>query len=315
MKRSFLLLSIAALALMMIACKKEKGELKYDLKVLGVTDITRNSAILHGSFTGEGATEGAEHGFEVYGSFNGGYETKTFPVDGDGEFSLELTDLGTLSDYKYRAYAIIGGEKILVPAFAKEEPKSFRTFSYDGYTLYRNAVDLGTGVKWSTCNLDALYWYNPGFHYAWGETSTKTDYSEETYTYHDIPEGLVLPLDHDAANVKLGGTFRMPTEEEWRSLKDQCTWVWKTTDDGYSCSGYLVSGGSANIFLPAAGRRRGLDFSFKNSRGYYWTSSLSYYEHMEGVRNDGFFFGLAKDRINIDNTDRYVGFSIRPVCD
>ena len=36
---------------------------------------------------------------------------------------------------------------------------------------------------------------------------------------------------------------------------------------------------------------------------------------MEGVRNDGFFFGLDKDRINIDNADRYVGFSIRPVCD
>ena len=295
---------------MMIACKKEQS--KYELQVLGVTDITRNSAILHGSFTGEGAAKDAEHGFEVYGSFNGGYETKTFPVDGDGEFSLELTDLGTLSDYKYRAYAIIGGEKILVPAFAKEEAKSFRTFSYDGYTIYQQAVDLGTGVKWSKCNLDAAEWYNPGFHYAWGETSTKTDYSEGTYTYNDMPE--VLPLDHDAANVKLGGTFRMPTEDEWHLIDISCIWSWKDSNDGYSTNGYLVKGNGNEIFLPAAGRRDGMNLSSVNSKGCYW-SSTRYSRYTPGNINTGVYFIITDVTTHIDNDDRYAGLSIRPVCD
>lgn len=41
-------------------------------------------------------------------------------------------------------------------------------------------VDLGLSVKWASCNLGASTPAGKGGYYAWGETSTKTEYSEKT---------------------------------------------------------------------------------------------------------------------------------------
>lgn len=61
----------------------------------------------------------------------------------------------------------------------------------------------------------------------------------------------ILEPEDDAATVKLGAPWRMPTEDEIKELVDKCTWTW-TTQDGKN--GYKVIGPNGNsIFLPAGG--------------------------------------------------------------
>ena len=59
---------------------------------------------------------------------------------------------------------------------------------------------------------------------------------------------------HDAARVKWGGMWRMPTAGELYDLNNNCDWTWTTTN---GVSGFVVRGrgvyASACIFLPAGG--------------------------------------------------------------
>ena len=62
-------------------------------------------------------------------------------------------------------------------------------------------VDLGlpSGIRWATCNVDAISPEHPGKHYSWGEVATKSSYlPENTKTYGkeivDI-SGLASPVN------------------------------------------------------------------------------------------------------------------------
>ena len=68
--------------------------------------------------------------------------------------------------------------------------------------------------------------------------------------------------DDNAKNAaeSWGGTWTLPTEEQWEALMDEnnCTWTWKTdyTFKGKTMNGYIVSDKNDDtkfIFLPAAG--------------------------------------------------------------
>ena len=128
---------------------------------------------------------------------------------------------------------------------------------------------MGSGLKWATCNLGATAPEEFGDYFAWGETEPKDDgYSWSTYqfgTSQDGPfskyvinpsEGTVdykdiLDPEDDAACVNLGGSWRIPTADEWNELIGSCSWTW-TTENGVA--GMLVIGPNENsIFLPAAG--------------------------------------------------------------
>ena len=154
------------------------------------------------------------------------------------------------------------------------------------------AVDLGLSVKWADRNIGASTPEGNGDYYAWGETSTKSDYSWNTYKYCTDTSGdhfnkyvyslkseywsgsgspdnkTRLELSDDAARAKLGGKWRTPTMAEWEELKEKCTWSW-------TGSGYRVTGPNGrSIFLPAAGVRDGSSSSNVGSDGYYCTTGL-----------------------------------------
>lgn len=118
------------------------------------------------------------------------------------------------------------------------------------------AVNLGLSVKWASCNLGASKPEEYGDYYAWGETESKSSYTSDNYQ---------ASLDFkDAAAVKLGGNWRIPTVGEINELSTECTWVFSTENN---IQGYRITGTNGNsIFLPAAG-----------SKGYgngfwYWSS-------------------------------------------
>ena len=151
-------------------------------------------------------------------------------------------------------------------------------------------VDLGltSGTLWATCNVGATAPEEYGYYFAWGETSPKTEYTEENYKwcngsiftltkYNLRPEyGTVdfkyeLDTEDDAACVNWGPSWRMPTTEQQRELLYECNWEW-TTRKGVN--GRLGTGPNGKtIFLPAAGYCNGNVNEYAGTRGVYWSSS------------------------------------------
>ena len=121
-------------------------------------------------------------------------------------------------------------------------------------------VDLGLSVSWSSCNLGAEKPEEYGDYYAWGETSPKSNFTPENYSYYDANSSQYINIgenisgtEYDAATVNLGSDWRMPTKEEMNELMDKCTWEWTQISN---INGYKVTGINGNsIFIPAAGRR------------------------------------------------------------
>ena len=183
-------------------------------------------------------------------------------------------------------------------------------------------VDLGLSVKWATCNVGADFPEDNGDYFAWGETEPKPIYdwshykwcnykwyigaNMEKYTREDRKKQ--LDLSDDAACANWGGSWRIPTHDEFKELREKCNWAW-TTQNGVK--GYKVTSktNGNSIFLPAAGYRCGSSLISAGSLGYYWSSSL-YTDDPYYAR--GVYFGSSS--VDWNYYGRYYGRSVRPVC-
>jgi hypothetical protein len=196
------------------------------------------------------------------------------------------------------------------------------------------------GPYWATTNIGAEKPEDYGYYFWWGDTVgykregdawVATDGSSSNFQFYNDPisqqtydksiatlqnEGwivsqngtYVLAPAHDAAHVKWGGEWRMPTHQEQCDLGNKCDWTW-TTQNGVN--GYVVRGrgtyASNSIFLPAAGYGYGTSLLYSGSYGYYWSSvpnSVYSYAH-------GLYFGSGY--LNTSGYYRYCGQSVRPV--
>ena len=85
----------------------------------------------------------------------------------------------------------------------------------------------------------------------------------------------VLAPEHDAAHVKWGGGWRMPTRQELSDLNGKCDWIWAAVD---GMKGYTVRGrgefAANSIFLPCAGSCYGNSLYDSGSDGNYWSSAI-----------------------------------------
>lgn len=92
-------------------------------------------------------------------------------------------------------------------------------------------VDLGlpSGTKWATCNVGANIPEEYGDFYAWGEITTKSEYTTENcVTYGESMDDISGNPNYDVARAKWGGSWRMPTKSEMRELVYNCNWTWTT---------------------------------------------------------------------------------------
>ena len=189
------------------------------------------------------------------------------------------------------------------------------------------AVDLGLSVKWATCNIGASTPEEYGDYYAWGETETKEDSSWETYKYGDsdaltkyctnsdhgtVDNKTVLEPEDDVAHVKLGGSWRMPTDAEWEELLENCTWTKTTNYNGTGVEGRIVTATNGkSIFLPAAGYGgTGPTIDYWNPSGHYWSSTITDAPHIAW----SLYFDSA-GHLYGDTFARTWLFSVRPVCE
>ena len=196
-------------------------------------------------------------------------------------------------------------------------------------------VDLGLSVKWAnanvgaTCGDTAESWY--GWHYAWSETETKSDYSWSTYKYGSdynkltkycpsdktdywngtgSPDNkLILDAVDDIAAVEFGSNYRMPTKteiEELIALPNK----WVTDYNGISgLNGRVFTGKNGNtLFIPAAGIFRGPTRYVTGSDCFLWSSSLN-----SGSPDRAWGLAFYSGNIYLNNDDRCYGFSVRCV--
>ncbi|MBO7322866.1 MAG: PEGA domain-containing protein [Bacteroidales bacterium] len=170
-------------------------------------------------------------------------------------------------------------------------------------------VDLGlpSGLKWATCNVGASSSEGNGNYYAWGEIEIKSEYYDSK-TDGKSMQDISGNSTYDVARAKWGGSWRLPTKEEFSELRQKCKWQW-TTQNGKK--GYKVTGPNGNsIFLPAAGCYNGrFGLISVGQWGYYWSSTP--YNHNNGT--EAYSLTIATSSLNLFYSNRYLGLSVRPV--
>lgn len=185
----------------------------------------------------------------------------------------------------------------------------------------KNPIDLGlpSGLKWAQANLGAKKETDPGLYYMWGDTEGhKKDSGYEFTPANYNAKGLNnisadLTLAQDAANVRLGGSWRMPTQEEFRELRDNTNVTWTTIN---GVAGYTFANktdASKYIFMPAAGYGWSSSIKNWNRLGYYWSSSLlNPPDSILGAY--GFFFDSSGvNGMGPGNGNRNCGYQVRGV--
>ena len=193
-------------------------------------------------------------------------------------------------------------------------------------------VDLGLSVKWATCNIGATYPEYPGDKFQWGSITYNyndgwlynrfsknnnlaqlTKYcTNSSYGYEGFADNLtVLQPEDDAAHVKWGGEWRMPTKDDMQELIDNCTWekiecVKKNAygkDISYTCfkvTSKKIGFTDNYILIPI---------------GNYWSSSLGAYSNLSIPPYEASSLLLnGSYGIGIDTSSRSRCYYIRPVC-
>ncbi len=160
------------------------------------------------------------------------------------------------------------------------------------------------GFSWSNCPFAATT--NPKFNKYVPDSKTSylaDGFSGDTKT--------VLDLTDDAANANWGGSWRMPTKEEFDALCALQTKSWKTNYNASGVNGYEFTDANSNsIFLPAAGYGFGTVFDNASDLGYYWSSSLYTDDPIFAYYLD-FIDGHAYTNF----LDRYYGHSVRALSE
>lgn len=205
------------------------------------------------------------------------------PTNLSGE-TLEIT----LSDETdaYIKYEVVGKDFVAGKAYAYQLSEGEKLG-----TLPEYAVDLGlpSGTLWADRNVGADAPEAFGDFFAWGETEPKETYSWATYLLCNgsastltkycnhsnsgtVDGKTTLDLEDDAAYVKMGKDWRMPTAAEQQELMTKCTREWITQN---GVQGYKLTGPNNNsIFLPAAGYCANKLHLNSGPWGYYRSSTL-----------------------------------------
>ena len=210
-------------------------------------------------------------------------------------------------------------------------------------------VEIG-GLKWATMNVGATGVTDYGLYFQWGDTSGYTadqvgsgsgqkpfNWSDTPYytantgsgssgfTKYNTTDGkTVLELSDDAVQANWGGSWRMPTTDDFVALGNAIDYInarGDTIGSGYDklttlsgVTGLYVADKtdlSKRLFFPAGGCcYKGKMYSVDSGVGFYWSSSL----YSSDVLTAYFFYpnrgGVKWQDIH---WERCNGFSVRGV--
>jgi uncharacterized protein (TIGR02145 family) len=213
----------------------------------------------------------------------------------NGNFLQVISNLTPGKRYYYRAFAHDDSEWKYTPV--------------DSFDVV-GEVDLGLSVKWANVNIGSQSEASYGKYYQWG--AKETYISNSIVQYYSGGKNISPESGHDTATELWGGSWRMPSKEEWQELIDNCTWTWTNSNGQFGMrvtsnkTGYT----DRSIFIPAAGYYYdGTHRTDNSGSGDYWTSSFysgdrAYYQS---------FWNNGVSSYPIDPL--YYGFTVRPVIE
>lgn len=285
--------------------------------------------------------------------FKNSEKPQTRFLSDDEEVAVCMTNLRRIDNMVYNAWTF-AFQNDRIGRYGKRRPDgiSIRPVKGPGVPVPNNCVDLGlaSGLLWAKCNMGTTDPTQLGDYYAWGETSTKKKYSGETYKYYKYADyklkrikkynaedgKTVIDPDDDAARVNLGVGYRIPTQEDWKELLDECNWQAVTItlpeimnpSQTKTIARWKVTGPSGNsIILPMTGGFEfagGYSHNDKNNT-YYTTANLSPADELsdkdkyqKAVALTWPFFAESDGSVKYPwfaSTRRVFGIVVRPVFD
>ena len=195
-------------------------------------------------------------------------------------------------------------------------------------------VEIG-GLKWATMNIGASKPSDYGLYFAWGDTQGYTaeqvgsgegqkyfgwadyKYGNDTSSpgatgmtkYNETDGKTILEASDDAAVANWGGSWRMPTTDEFQALGAAVNTAWTQVNSVYGILCEDKEDSSKTLFFPAAGFCYGGSVEDVGNSGNYWSSSLG-----ANSRQGAYDLSFSSSDAGWDSYgDRYFGFAVRPV--
>ena len=217
-----------------------------DVKPLKATILASIKTVYQGAYTSLGV-EFTPNTPDFNSSETSSVRSTSGVTNGHFETVLSYGDAGALepgTTYYYRAYAYMAGTKY------NGEVRSFVT--PDLQVSKTNLVDLGVSVKWASNNMGANAPEIAGT--ALQQCCAFKNFNEEK-TPHSLPDNVdddnwLGNRNYDVVTRTMGSGYRIPTEDEWRELEEECYWkngVYNGVKGFYICD--KVDGTNV-IFLP-----------------------------------------------------------------
>ena len=195
-------------------------------------------------------------------------------------------------------------------------------------------VEIG-GLKWATMNIGASQPSEYGLYFAWGDTKGYTykqvgsgegqkyfgwaDYKhgngtsspgETGMTKYKYNDGLTtLEAVDDAAVANWGGSWRMPTTDDFQTLGAAVNTVWTQVNGVYGILCTDIEDSSKTLFFPAAGYCSDGGVIYPGDEGGYWSSSLSTDDRQNAYN---LYFVSYSYNWGFSNY-RFCGYAVRPV--
>ena len=181
-----------------------------------------------------------------------------------------------------------------------------------------HAFDLGlpSGKLWACCDVGAKAPGEKGNYYAWGETSAKSSYDEESYRYYDKETFEYVKIGDNIENTKYDvaksewkGDWRMPNYDD---LEELIKWTTTTKMKVNGVKGILFTGANGqSVFFPFAGDMHDNQLTGEGEYGYFWSASQAR-GYDSGAYN---IFITDKPSATINYGRRHLGRTVRPVRD
>ena len=174
-----------------------------------------------------------------------------------------------------------------------------------------------------------------GLYFAWGDTQGYTaeqvgsgegqkyfgwaDYKHGNGTsspgatgmtnYNETDGKTILKASDDAAVANWGGSWRMPTADEFKALHNAAYTALTKVNNVYGILCTHKTDSSKTLFFPAAGGCNSGSVKGVGGYGYYWSSSLGTYD-----RQSAYYLSFNSGSASWNSDfDRCFGFAVRPV--
>ncbi len=152
---------------------------------------------------------------------------------------------------------------------------------------------------------------NNGDYYAWGETTPKSEYTEDNCkTYERSMSDIHGNSSYDAARANWGGSWRLPTKFEYDELLNNCD-LQSTTLNGVKGMRFTSKKNGNSVFFPAAGDRYGSSTYNVGEDGNYRSST----PHEGDTQYACYLYFDSGGSAYTGWSYRHGGHSVRPVLE